>query len=44
MTDADFREHFMRKKNGFLYPNERIVFFKTRESVGVENEKTLQNL
>ena len=44
MTDADFREHFMREKNGFLQPNERVVFFKTRESVELENEKTLQNL
>ena len=44
MTDAAFRERFMREKNGFLYPNERIVFFKTRESVELENEKSLQNL
>ena len=44
MTDAAFRERFMREKNGFLYPNERVVFFKTRESVELENEKSLQNL
>ena len=44
MTDATFREHFMREKNGFLHPNERIVFFKTRESVEWENEQSLQNL
>ena len=43
MTDAAFRERFIREKNGFLYPNERIVFFKTRESVELENEKSLQN-
>jgi len=44
MTDAAFRERFMREKNGVLQPNERIVFFKTRESVELENEKFLQNL
>ena len=44
MTDAAFRERFMREKSGFLQPNERIVFFKTRESVELENEKSLQNL
>ncbi len=44
MTDAVFRERFIREKNGFLQPNERIIFFKTRESVELENEKTLQNL
>ena len=44
MTNSAFRERFMREKNGFLYPNERIVFFKARESVELENEKPLQNL
>jgi len=43
MTDAAFRERFIREKNGFLHPNERIIFFKTRESVELENEKSLQN-
>ena len=43
MTDAAFRERFIREQNSFLQPNERIVFFKTRESVKLKNEKTLQN-
>lgn len=43
MTDTAFRERFMREKNGFLRPSEYIVFFKTRESVELENEKSLRN-
>lgn len=41
MTDATFRERFLREKNGFLYPHERVVFFKTHENLDRESKKSL---